>query len=291
MDLASSPHSPSATALRGRLPAPAMHLRAEPPQRKLRCVVFDFDGTLSLIRGGWADILAPQMLAELIALPGTTETPEQLEAAIRLAMLENNGRPTIYQMLYLTEQIRQRGGTPEAPEVYEAEYLRRLLLQSEARCEAIRSGREQPDQHLIPGARALLQALRERGVHLSIASGTDEVSVRREAALLQIDHFFEGRIHGPSDHDPLAFSKLEVMRRLQAEHGLVGEELAGFGDGAVEIESLKQLGGLAVGIASDERQRDGSLDEWKVPRLIRAGADPIVGDYRDLKALLAWLGW
>lgn len=291
MNLASAARHHQAPPRHRQLSAPALHIRPQPPERRPRCMVFDFDGTLSLLRAGWADIMVPQMLDELTALPGTTETAAELEPGIREAILNHNGRPTVYQMMFLAEQVRQRGGEPQSPEAYTAEFVRRLTFQSEVRCDAIRTGAAEPDEYLVPGARPLLEALRDRGVHLTLASGTEEVAVRREAALLQIDEFFEDRIHGPSDENPHAFSKLAVMQRLRDEHGLEGEELAGIGDGAVEIESLKSLGGLAVGIASDERQRSGALEEWKVPRLLTAGADAVIGDYRDLKSLLAWLGW
>ena len=33
-----------------------------------RVVLFDFDGTLSLIRAGWVDVMVPMMLEELVAL-------------------------------------------------------------------------------------------------------------------------------------------------------------------------------------------------------------------------------
>lgn len=288
---ASAARPNQASPRRRQLPGPALHIRTEPPERIPRCVVFDFDGTLSLLRAGWAEIMVPQMLDELIGLPGTAETAAELEPGIRAAILDHNGRPTVYQMMFLAEQVRQRGGQPQSPEAYTAEFVRRLTLQSEARCDAIRSGAAEPDEYLVPGARPLLEALRDRGVHLTLASGTEELAVRREAALLEIDEFFEGRIHGPSEENPHAFSKLAVMERLKVEHGLQGEELAGIGDGAVEIESLKSLGGLAVGIASDERHRSGALEDWKVPRLLSAGADAVIGDYRHLESLLAWLGW
>ncbi len=291
MNLASAARHSEALPRHRQLAAPAIHVRPAPPERRPRCVVFDFDGTLSLLRAGWADIMIPQMLDELMSLPGTTETAEELEPAIREAILDHNGRPTVYQMMFLADQVRRRGGEPQSPEAYTAEFVRRLTLQSDARCETIRSGKASPEDYLVPGARRLLEALRERGVHLTLASGTEEIAVRRESALLQIDGYFEGRIHGPSEENPHAFSKLAVMDRLKAEHDLIGAELAGIGDGAVEIESLKSLGGLAVGIASDERHRSGALEDWKVPRLLSAGADAVIGDYRDLEPLLAWLGW
>ena len=61
--------------------------------------------------------------------------------------------------------------------------------------------------------------------------------------------------------------------------------LFGFGDGFVEIENIKQLGG----VASDEEHRSGRVEEWKRTRLIQAGADAIVPDYARWPALAAQL--
>ena len=47
--------------------------------------------------------------------------------------------------------------------------------------------------------------------------------------------------------------------------------------------------GLAVGVASDEVKRQG-INAWKRKRLIQAGADLIVGDYRRLDALWTVIG-
>jgi beta-phosphoglucomutase-like phosphatase (HAD superfamily) len=77
-----------------------------------------------------------------------------------------------------------------------------------------------------------------------------------------------------------------VIERLVADLKLEPGALLGFGDGFVEIEEVKRAGGIAVGVASDERERTG-INDWKRSRLIAAGADLIVPDYRDLDALLA----
>ena len=52
----------------------------------------------------------------------------------------------------------------------------------------------------------------------------------------------------------------------------------------MEIENIREAGGYAVGVASNEAQRCG-IDEWKRERLIRAGANVIIPDYRDIRAL------
>jgi hypothetical protein len=64
--------------------------------------------------------------------------------------------------------------------------------------------------------------------------------------------------------------------------------LVAFGDGYVEIEDTKAAGGIAVGVASNEAARLG-IDDWKRSRLISAGADVIVPDFREQRRLLAYL--
>ena len=60
-----------------------------------------------------------------------------------------------------------------------------------------------------------------------------------------------------------------------------------FGDGYVEIQNTKQLGGLAVAVASDEANNgSGKVDEWKRQRLLGVGADIVIADYRDAGPLL-----
>jgi hypothetical protein len=72
-----------------------------------------------------------------------------------------------------------------------------------------------------------------------------------------------------------------VIKNIISSHSLSGRELIGFGDGYVEIENVKSVGGFAVGVASDEVNRRG-LDEWKRNPLSRAGADILIPDYRQV---------
>ena len=68
-----------------------------------------------------------------------------------------------------------------------------------------------------------------------------------------------------------------------------GAQLLGFGDGYVEIQNIKTIGGVAVAVASDEVQRSGKPDAWKRDRLIGAGADVVIPDYKDYQPLLDYL--
>ncbi len=249
------------------------------PAERLRVAVLDFDGTLSLIRSGWVEIMVDLMMQVLKPLPGTRESDADLAAYITDFVLNLNGRPTIYQMDYLVNEARLRGGEPESAAIYTEQFLEALLKKADRRMQALAAGQITADDLLVPGARAMLDDLIANGIQLTLASGTAVKNVRHEAALLGINHYFEGRIFGPGE-DPRLFSKLAVMEQALKEAESHGGHLLGFGDGFVEIENVKQLGGIAVGCATDEEHRSGKVEEWKRTRLIQAGADVIVADYR-----------
>jgi len=256
--------------------------------RPPRVAVIDFDGTLSLIRSGWVEIMVDLMVDVLQPLPGTTESDAELTAYVTDFVLNLNGRPTIHQMDFFVREAVRRGGQPEPPEVYKRQFLNALFVKSERRIAALKTGEVTSDDLLVHGTRAMLDDLQARGVRLTLASGTAVKHVRHEAQLLGIDHYFEGRLFGPGD-DPREFSKLAVMQQTLTDAGAGGDELLGLGDGFVEIENIKQLGGVAVGVASDEEHRSGRVEEWKRTRLIRAGADAIIPDYARWPALAAQL--
>ena len=77
--------------------------------------------------------------------------------------------------------------------------------------------------------------------------------------------------------------------RILSENQVPGEALLGFGDGYVEILNVKQAGGVAVAVASDESGRSGRPDAWKRERLIGVGADLVVPDFREYRSLLDYL--
>jgi len=261
------------------LPGTAIELVRPFPHRRPRAAVFDFDGTLSLIRGGWTDLMVGMMFESLGPLARADESPEQLRTLIRTYVLSLNGAPTIFQMERFAKEIRDRGGNPEPAPDYHQEYLRRLGLKIAERKTALRERRCTEDDLTVPGTRKLLQLLVERDVELTLASGTEIEFVREEAALLKIADFFEGRIFAPGS-EPRAFAKKRVMEELLLRHGDQGTGVIGVGDGQVETQAMSELGGLAIGVACDEQHRSGVADEAKRPQLIDAGAAVIVPDYR-----------
>ncbi len=247
-------------------------------------VLFDFDGTLSLIRHGWLEVMVPMFLEMLPAQPG--ENRAELEQLVYDDIMQLTGKQTIYQMMRLAERIKQRGGKPREPLWYKREYLRRLDARICNRVEGLRSGQIRADDLLVYGARQLLERLVERGLTLYLASGTDQPFVQAEAELLDAARYFGPRIYGALD-DYQSFSKQMVIERILRENSISGDRLLAFGDGYVEIENTKCVGGLAVAVASDEAHNgSGRVDSWKRSRLLGVGADVVVADYRDAGALL-----
>ena len=246
------------------------------PAAHTKVVLFDFDGTLSLIRTGWMDVMVP-MMVEILADLRTGESEEELRAIVEDYVWRLTGLETVFQMIELAEQVKRRGGTPLDPLVYKKQYLDRLWEVIRNRVEGLRSGHAPPDDYLVPGARALLEALRRRGFHMYLASGTDEIYMKEEADLLDVARYFDGGVYGALD-DYRKFSKRILVQRILGLPEVKGNHLLGFGDGYVEIEEVRQVGGVTVGAATDEPECR-TPDEWKRRRLIGAGADYIVPNY------------
>jgi phosphoglycolate phosphatase-like HAD superfamily hydrolase len=247
-------------------------------------VVFDFDGTLSLIREGWPVVMMG-MFQEM--LPGKAgDTSDAVRQMLFDDMMKLNGKQTIYQMIQFAERVKERGGAPQEPLWYKHEYLRRLNQKIEDRIVGLKNKSIDPEKHLVFGSVALLEALKDRGMTLYLASGTDEQFVKAEAELLGLTKYFGEHIYGAKD-DYKSFSKKMVIERILRENGIDGRKLLGFGDGYVEIQNTKEAGGLAVAVASDEAcNGSGRIDEWKRNRLVGVGADVVIPDYRDATPLL-----
>ena len=254
------------------------------PRPQISHVLFDFDGTLSLVRQGWPEVMVPMFVEMLPRRAG--ESDADLRQLATDDIMRLNGKQTIYQMIQLAERIRERGGQPREPLWYKHEYLRRLEERICERKEAIRSGVQTADDLLVHGTRPFLEDLRHRGLALYLASGTDEPCVKEEAELLDVTQYFGRHIYGALD-DYKQFSKKMVIERILRENQITGEQLLSFGDGYVEIENTKDAGGLAVAVASDEANNgSGRMDEWKRQRLLGVGADVVIPDFRDGAALL-----
>lgn len=254
--------------------------------RNARVVLFDFDGTLSLIRSGWMDVMVP-MMVEILAELKTGETDEQLRAIVEDFVWRLTGKETIYQMIALADEVKKRGGTPLDPLAYKKMYLDLLWTRIHNRVEELRAGHVSPEKYLVPGSRALLESLKERGMKMYLASGTDELYMKEEARLLDVDRYFDGGVYGALD-DYKSFSKGILIKKILSTAEFQGADFLVFGDGYVEIEEVKLVGGVAVGVASAEPECL-AIDDWKRQRLIGVGADYIVPNFLCRDELISTL--
>lgn len=263
----------SSHALRGTI---EVSPRFRPP-KQISHVLFDFDGTLSLLRSGWPEVMV-QMFLEMLP-----RRNDDTEIALRSMLYDDimllNGKQTIYQMVRFAERISERGSTPKEPGWYKDEYARRLHLKIDGRIQSIENGSAQPDAFLVAGAIEFLAYLRAQGSTLYLASGTDEVFVKREAKLLGVSEYFAGNFYAAKDE---SFSKRAVIDQMLLDHSIEGARLISFGDGYVELMETKAVGGTAVAVACDEEHNgSGKIDTTKRELLVNSGADLVIPDYRD----------
>ena len=223
-------------------------LRPGLPRGQFRSVLFDFDGTLSLIREGWPRVMIGMMVERLRGLALAAEPADVLWGLVERFVMELNGHPTVVQMERFAREIQARGGAPEPADVYLADYLDRLMRVVRQRWDVLERGIARPAAWVVPNAHAILDDLQARGVPVYLASGTDLDAVRYEGALLDVLAPFGPRVYAPHPADP-TFSKGRVADDILTALGIRGEQLVGVGDGVVETKEVKRVGGVMVGVA------------------------------------------
>ena len=82
----------------------------------IRYALFDFDGTISLIREGWQDIMIPYF-AQVLQEAAPEEDPQQILTCVRDFVDTLTGKQTIFQSFYMVKFFYQ--------EVLESERRRR----------------------------------------------------------------------------------------------------------------------------------------------------------------------
>jgi len=254
-------------------------------RKPVKAALFDFDGTISILRQGWEEIMEPLMI-EMIN--GKAPIDQELVNKIRDFIDESTGIQTIYQMYWLVDQVEKYERNPEVHDAwwYKDEYNRRLLEVVRRRIDMLISGELKPEDCRIKGSLEFLEALKEKGVDIYVASGTDDVDVQREVELVGIKQFVkhvEGAPHRRAD-----CSKEAVIKNLIENEDLHGSELVVIGDGKVEIGLGVEAGAITIGAATDEINRS-DMNEVKRKKLIRAGANAIVGDFLKYEDILHWL--
>ncbi len=250
---------------------------------RIKNALFDFDGTLSLIREGWQQVMIPYFLEEMAKCPNCPDA-KTTEDIVTEFVDRLTGKQTIYQCMALVDEIKKYGGNPETPKYYKDEYVRRLMERIRDRREGLANGTLKPEDYLVRGSVEFLTLLKSHGVTMFLASGSDEPQVKEEVALLGLTEFFGNNIYGAKDAT-VDCSKDLVIKELLATDGVAGNQLIAFGDGFVEIELVVGAGGYGVAVATDEKH-PGVLDNHKREKLLRAGAGMCIPDFSDAKGVI-----
>ena len=276
-------------------PGSEIEIIVDPPPGRRTHFVFDFDGTLSVLREGWDDVMQTTMVQAIVGNAygsiGAGKLAD-IRSAVRDLIDRTTGIPTLLQMQGLVSLVRQFGYVAEADirdaPGYKEIYNTELMRTNGTRLDKIAFGHLEPTDFHMKGALRLLDELRSRGMELYLASGTDVDDVRAEAQALGFAGYFEGRIYG-SVRDMNVDAKRMVLDQILSEGAVAPEAVVMIGDGPAEMRETRKRGGIAVGLCSDERRRFGA-NPAKRRRLVRAGATLLLPDYTDLGAFLAVLG-
>jgi phosphoglycolate phosphatase len=251
---------------------------------RLRVALFDFDGTVSLLRSGWQQIMI-ELINELVPRVNGEEDADLARVAKDL-VYRTNGLPTIFQMQAITDLVRARGGAAVNAVRYKCLFLDRLNERVQPRLAAMESQTVKPEAWQVPGVSKMLKEMCVRGIRCYLSSGSDHSAVRVEIAALGLDEYFAGVFGATADVE--GSTKAALFKRLRQVQELKPNEVVTFGDGVEEIRLAKEGGGIAIGIARDETHPE-RVDPDQRERLLAMGADVIIGDFRVYDLLTKYL--
>ena len=255
---------------------------------KIRYAIFDFDGTISILREGWEKIMEPVMIESIC---GDQPVTEEIVARVRKFIDDTTGIQTILQMEGLVEMVKEFGLVPKEKVLdawgYKKIYNDRLMVPVRQRIADLQNGRKSLTNCTVAGSLDFCQQLYERQVIMYTASGTDQEDVRHEAKVLGVDGWFTGGVYGAIGTVE-EYSKDKVIKEILRNNHLHGSELVVLGDGPVEIRNAKENGAIAIGIASNEVTGRG-WEARKIDRLSRAGCDLLMPDFTFGHQLLEYL--
>ncbi len=270
-------------------------IREWPGDIHISHAIFDHDGTVSTLREGWESIMAPMMVRAVLGKKfhdADEALYHKAEERIREFIDKTTGIQTLMQMKILIDVIREFGCVEEKDILdehgYKKIYNDELMIMVKGREMKLRRGELSVNDLTLKNGVPLLEKLRNAGVKLYLASGTDEEDVKNEAEALGYAHLFNGGIFGAVGDVNKEAKKIVLDRIIDMISGSDQGQIATFGDGPVEIRETRKRGGLTIGVASNEVKRYG-LNPVKRTRLIKAGADILVPDFSQLDELLALL--
>ncbi len=253
-----------------------------------KIAIFDHDGTISVLRQGWEEVMESTLLGEYMGVTSSGyKQKDEILHHIRELIQKTTGIQTITQMKYFVQMLQ---GDPTVDQSniksayeYKRIYLDNLKKAMEYKLTLLEKAELCPEDLTMKGAISFLNTLHKNGTKLYLASGTDEEDVKHEAELLGYAHVFEGRIYGSLDNmaqDPKKQVIQHIMQEIQKEH-YSSAQCVVFGDGPVEMREARENNFMGIGLVSDEKQRFG-INQEKRERLIRAGAHMLIPDFSQI---------
>ena len=266
-----------------------------PSSMRIKHAIFDHDGTISTLRCGWEKIMESMMIKAILGGINKTSIDNNLYKKIKDTVTNyiniSTGIQTILQMESLVKMVNEFGFVKKEEVLdkfgYKKIYNKEILRLVNSRVSDLEASKTDKNYFIIRGAINFINLLKEKGVKLYLVSGTDQEDVRNEARILDYNDLFDGGIFG-SLNDIKKFSKKMVIENVLKENGLKGEELMVVGDGPVEIKEIREVNGVAIGVASDEINMKG-INPIKKDRLITSGANIIIPDFSRADLIIDFL--
>lgn len=251
---------------------------------KIKHAVFDHDGTISVLREGWELVMEPMMIKAILGdqyKHADEYLYNRVVNRVKDYIDKSTGIQTVQQMEGLIELVEEFNIVPKEKILdkfgYKEIYNDALMEMVKKRVDKLSKKELDVVDFAVKGSIEFLNYLSEKGVTLYLASGTDNEDVISEAKAMGYAHLFNGGIYGAIG-DISKYSKKMVIEKIIKDNNLSGTELVTFGDGPVEMRECRKVGGIAIGVASDEIRKHG-LNVEKRTRLIRAGAQLLIPDF------------
>ena len=215
--------------------------------RRIRAVVFDFDGTLAVLNINFSEMR--EQVFELMRKYGVNE--EEVEERYLLEIIDE-----------VVQILNQKN--PVAAETFYQE-AHQILHEVELRAAG--------EGKLLPGVEAALKSLRGRGLKVGIVTRNCEEAVRK--VVPDIEAFCD--VFVPRDLIKRVKPHPEQLTSVLKALHVTGEETVMVGDHTIDIQAGKRVGMRTIGVLTGRVKKE----EFE-----KAGADYVLKDTSEVCSLL-----
>ena len=252
----------------------------KPSVDSIKCVILDYDGTLTTFRKGWEFILYPYA-KNCIDQNHQPENNPDLEKDLQYFVAHAGGTNPRQLMGRLADLVEKYTGKSESIEFYIEDYGSIFNAEIQSR---VNNFKENSESYLISGVRELMDFLKMNKILTYVVTGSCSKAVSDELVKLEMADFFQ-EVFGADIHT-FGNHKYDAIAEIMKRHNLTEKEVLIVGDGSTEMRAAQDMNLPALGIASDEH--NGGLCEHKRELLIGLGAHAIVADYDYFEEVWNW---